>query len=374
MIRSNRTTISTPEYTSPSQDNDQSDIQKILSPGNDLTPLGPTVSTHTKMDSKQQKKETDSSETPPADTMTGRDLEKMLNKGVKPSDTDERIEQFVRWRIQDYNENNWESLSDIFAEEFRLFAKEDFEALSKEQQYGLRNCLRNNGVYVKKGRGVSMAESLANVVQEETPWPLNDEDRPPPKHQQYYPPQQQPIQPQQPYQQPYRPENTVPLPPQPPYQPIVEDTTPVHPPPTPIVEDITPVHPPPTPSDGPPRQPQQQPMQSIQEQQPYRPENTIPLPPQPPYQPENHAPILPSTPNYGPDYRVPHLLPSPYQVIQDSSPVNTSQLSAASRPRTISTLREPIFSLSNLGPPFASQHAHFLAPLFASQHGHFLAS
>ncbi|KAF6227508.1 hypothetical protein HO173_012248 [Letharia columbiana] len=232
------------------------------------------------MDSKDKKP--DSSETPP-DTMTLHQLKDMLNKGVEPTDTDERIEQFVRWRIQDYNENKWESLSDIFAEEFRLFAKEDFEALSKEQQYGLRNCLRANGVYVKKGRGVLMSESLANIVQEDIPWPLNDEDRPPPKQQQYYPPQQQTIQPQQ----PYRPENTVPLPPQPayhqPYRP--ENTVPL-----------------------PPQQPYQQ---------PYRPENTVPLPPQPPYRPENPAPILPLTPAYGPNYRAPHLLPSPYQVIQD---------------------------------------------------------
>ena len=197
--------------------------------------------------------------------MTLHQLEDMLSKGAEPTDTNERLEQFVLWRIQEYNENKWDALSDIFAEEFQQFAKEDFETLSKKTLYGLRNCLRANGVYVKKGRGVLMSESLANIVQEDIPWPLNDEDRPPPKQQQYYPPQQQTIQPQQ----PYRPENTVPLPPQPAYH------------------------------------------------QPYRPENTIPLPPQPPYRPENPAPILLLTSAYDPNYRVPHLLPTPYQVIQD---------------------------------------------------------
>ena len=314
------------------------------------------------MDSKQQKEETDP---PEIDTIPKRELESMLSKGVNPSDTEERLNQLVHWRIQEYTLHKWKDLSDIFAEEFELFVKEDFKKLSKDNICGLRDCLRTNGVYVQKGRGISIAQALANVVQEDIPWPKNDEEeeplwleddeeRPPPKQSQsYHPPQQQLVQPQQPYQPIV--EDTTPV--HPPPTPIV-DTTPVHPPPTPIVEDITPVQPPPTPSDGPPHQPQQQPMQSIQQQQP---EDTTALPP-------------PPTTDCGPDYRIPHLLPSPYQVIQDSSPVNTSQLSAVSRPRTISTLREPTFSLSNLDPPFASQHAHFLAPLFASQHAHFLAS
>ncbi|KAF6231185.1 hypothetical protein HO173_010517 [Letharia columbiana] len=184
------------------------------------------------MDSKDKKP--DSSETPPG-TMTKRELEELL--GAKPPDTKEKLEKF------------------------------DFEVLSKDVITSLRDCLRANGAYIKKGRGLSMAKELADVIKEEIPWPPDDEDRPPPKPSHYYP-QQQPIQPQQPYQpyrpentvplppqqpyqQPYRPENTVPLPPQPPYQPIVEDTTPVHPRPTPIVEDTTPVHPP-HPSKPPP--------------------------------------------------------------------------------------------------------------------------
>ncbi|KAF6225334.1 hypothetical protein HO173_012819 [Letharia columbiana] len=358
------------------------------------------------MDSKDKKP--DSSETPP-DTMTLHQLKDMLNKGVEPTDTDERIEQFVSWRIQDYNENKWESLSDIFAEEFRLFAKEDFEALSKEQQYGLRNCLRNNGVYVKKGRGVSMAESLANVVQEETPWPLDDENRPPPKHQ--YPPQQQPY-------QPYRPENTVPLPrnsqfshsslgPTNQLSRIPLQSIPPH-------SNCRGYHsspPSPYPSDGPPRQPQLQSMQSIQQQQP---EDTTALLSQD-FEIKEQA-VAEDIKEQAVAEEIKEqavaeeikeqavaedikeqavaedikeqavaedsLKSTTKKSITSSSPVNTSQLSAVLRPRTISILREPTFSLStariqhtsNLAPPFASQHAYFLAPLFASQHGHFLAS
>ncbi|KAF6220932.1 hypothetical protein HO133_002613 [Letharia lupina] len=164
-----------------------------------------------------------------------------------------------------------------------------------------------------------MAKELAD--------PPDDEGRPPPKPSHYYPQQQPayhqpyqpentvPLPPQQPYQQPYRPENTVPLPRNhlinqlskiplqstPPLlqlsRILLQSTLP------PLQLSRIPLQStlPPTPSDGPPHQPQQQPMQSIQQQQP---EDTTALPP-------------PPTTNCGPDYRIPHLLPSPYQVIQD---------------------------------------------------------
>ncbi len=100
----------------------------------------------------------------PKDTMTERELEDLLSKGVKPSDAEE-INQLVRWRIQEYTLHKWKSLADIFADEFQLFIKEDFEKLSKDNIRGLRDCLRTNGVYVQKGRGISIAQALANVVQ-----------------------------------------------------------------------------------------------------------------------------------------------------------------------------------------------------------------
>ncbi len=187
------------------------------------------------MAGKQEKKETDSPE-----AMTEQELEDMLDNGVSPSDTKERLIQFVNWRIQQYTIRKYEALSTVFADDFEQFTKEDFHKLGKTIITDLRDCLRKNGVYVQKARLYSIAQALAEVVKEEIPWPPDDEGRPPPK--QLNPPQQQPI---------------------------------------------------------------------------YRPENTAPLPPQQPYQPENPAPILPPAPVYGPNYRIPHQLPSPYQVIQD---------------------------------------------------------
>ena len=88
-------------------------------------------------------------------TMTEHEIDDMLFKGIKPKiETKETLTQFVRWRIQAYEQHKWDLLSDIFAEEFQQFAKEDFEILSKETLYSLRTCLRVNGVYVRKGRGV----------------------------------------------------------------------------------------------------------------------------------------------------------------------------------------------------------------------------
>ena len=173
-----------------------------------------------------------------AESMTERELKNMLEKEVKPMDnTAKRLEQFVHWRIRKYTLHKWKTLSDVFADDFQHFDKESFEALDKDNITELRDCLRTNKVYVKKGRGVPIAQALANVIQDEIPWPQDDEDRPPPKQSHFYP---QPIQPVQSFQQTQ--------------QPIIDNTTPIQPPPT---------------------------------------------------------------PNYGPNYRVPHLLPSPYQVIQD---------------------------------------------------------
>lgn len=147
------------------------------------------------MAGKQQKKETDSSETPTTDTMTERELRDMLSKGVKRTDSEERLNQFVRWRIQEYTLHKWNDyLSDIFAEEFtqqqpfQHFVKEDFEKLSKDNIRALRDCLRTNGVYVQKGRKISIAQALANAVKEDIPWPSDDEERPPPKQSQSCPP------------------------------------------------------------------------------------------------------------------------------------------------------------------------------------------
>ena len=196
--------------------------------------------------------------------MTERELNKMLSKGVDPKkETIETLTQFVRWRVQAYEQHKWDPLSDIFAEEFQLFDREDFDALDKAELYSLRTCLRTNGVYVRKGRGVSMAQALANVVQEEIPWPEDEEGRPPSKH-----PQQAPSQ-----------------------QAQVPVSTQIHPQ----------IH-------HQQQAQQQQPRQQLyqQAQQPVVGNIT-----------QNQPNITSPAPIYGPNHRIPHLLPSPHQIIQD---------------------------------------------------------
>ena len=82
-------------------------------------------------------------------------LIKMYNNGVQPSDIEDRLNQFVQWRIQGYNQSKF--LFDDFVNDFQLFSREDFERLNKVNINNLRDCLRANGVYIKKGRFVFIA-------------------------------------------------------------------------------------------------------------------------------------------------------------------------------------------------------------------------
>ena len=106
-----------------------------------------------------------------------------------------------------------------------------------------------------------MSQALANVVQEDIPWPEDDEGRPPSKH------------PQQPSQQ--------------------AATAPVY--------HQQQAH-------------QQQPHITPITQLPGS--NQLPSSNQP-FPGPNQSNITPPTPIYGPNHRIPHLLPSPHQIIQD---------------------------------------------------------
>lgn len=50
-----------------------------------------------------------------------------------------------------------------------------FAEVSSASRRDLRDTLGPQGVYVKKGRQISIADSLHDVVQEEVPSPENDE-------------------------------------------------------------------------------------------------------------------------------------------------------------------------------------------------------
>ncbi|CAF9941899.1 MAG: hypothetical protein ALECFALPRED_009376 [Alectoria fallacina] len=227
--------------------------------------------------------------------MTEDELKDMQDNGITPSDPKDKLNQFVRWRIQQYTLNKWKkTLSITFAEDFSQFiTKEDFDVLKKTDIIALRDCLRENGVYVKKARLYPVAQALADVVKEDIPWPLDDEDSPQTKQRQPVQQLQQPIQQQAQYYSP---------------------------------------------------------QQTIQPQHIVPPENAAHLPSQPPNPPKNIAPILPL---YDPNYRIPHQLSSPHKSnLSTIAPIESIALKATlSSTSAIKSLTPHDSGLSPLSTP-----------------------
>ena len=82
------------------------------------------------------------------------ELKDMQDNEVIPSDLKDRFNQFVRWKIQQYTLNKWKkTFSFTFVDDFSQFIiKENFDVFKKVDIIILRDCLRENGVYVKKTR------------------------------------------------------------------------------------------------------------------------------------------------------------------------------------------------------------------------------
>ncbi|KAA6410750.1 MAG: hypothetical protein FRX48_05060 [Lasallia pustulata] len=87
---------------------------------------------------------------------------------------------------------------------FQYFGGEDFEDLAKDIVRDIQDHLRANGVYVRKGHGVRISQSLADVVKNDLPWPEDDDNHPPPKPKRD-PQLQEPIQPPQPRDHEFQP-------------------------------------------------------------------------------------------------------------------------------------------------------------------------
>ena len=114
--------------------------------------------------------------------LTEQELKDILfNEVILKNEIKETLIQFIRWRTQVYEQRKYRSLSDIFAKDFQQFNKDDFKSLNKDTRYSLRDCLRANEMYIRKGRGVTVSQALADVVQKNTPWPEDNEERPPTK-------------------------------------------------------------------------------------------------------------------------------------------------------------------------------------------------
>ena len=142
--------------------------------------------------------------------MTKTDLNNMLQDDVKlKNETKERLNKFLPWRLQKYQQHGWKrsSLSEAFAEDFQYFGGEDFKGLIKDIVRDIQDYLQTNRVYVQKGHGVRISQSLADVIKNDLLWPEDDDDCPPPKQKRDLQ-IQEPIQPPQPRDHKLRPVHT----------------------------------------------------------------------------------------------------------------------------------------------------------------------
>ena len=92
----------------------------------------------------------------------------------------QELDQFVLWRITMYKEFNKQGadLSELYAINFEQFTADDFQNIGINVATRLRDFLRANGVYTRKGRGTRIAKELYAVMKDELPWLNNDPERP----------------------------------------------------------------------------------------------------------------------------------------------------------------------------------------------------
>ena len=109
--------------------------------------------------------ENDTKDNTTNNTLTEQEMKnKLFNEVIPKNETKETLIQFVRWRTRVYDQQKSRSLSDVFAEDFQQFIKNDFESLDKDTRYNLRDCLRVNEMYVRKRRDIAVSQALTEIV------------------------------------------------------------------------------------------------------------------------------------------------------------------------------------------------------------------
>ncbi|KAI0991633.1 hypothetical protein K3495_g16554, partial [Podosphaera aphanis] len=100
---------------------------------------------------------------------------------------------FCEYAFTVYAENELvdSTLASQFSLDFSLFKETDLDKIRKENISKYRQFLRQNGVYVSVRRFVKVSKALADIIQEDVPWPNDDPDRPTQKHPQENPPPRQ---------------------------------------------------------------------------------------------------------------------------------------------------------------------------------------
>jgi hypothetical protein len=109
-------------------------------------------------------------------------LEQLWGNGINVESVDKAdLTKYTDWRISVYERKTWkraEDLVDYYADDFKDFTRDAFNTCPVDVQKRLRDCLRERGVYVRKGRGIQVANELHKAVHEDSPWPDDDPDKP----------------------------------------------------------------------------------------------------------------------------------------------------------------------------------------------------
>ena len=107
-------------------------------------------------------------------------LRQRWGHGIDIRSADEAdITQYTEWRISVYGGMVWkraEDLVDYYADDFKDFTRDAFSACPLDVQKRLRDCLRERGIYVRKGHGIQVANELHKAVHEDSPWPESPDD------------------------------------------------------------------------------------------------------------------------------------------------------------------------------------------------------
>lgn len=96
--------------------------------------------------------------------------------GPPDSADDETRSTFFNYCIGNFMRMDWhdESLSKYFVDDFASFTEENFGTIPNSSILIMYDLLPKRGVYVRKGRGVLIADAFLEVLKEETPCPENE--------------------------------------------------------------------------------------------------------------------------------------------------------------------------------------------------------
>lgn len=100
--------------------------------------------------------------------------------GLSNNADGETCAAFFKCCVANYRRMEWKgsTLSEYFADDFESFSENDFNGIPNNDRRTMRDLLRKRGVYVKKGRGIKIAEALTELVQGDQEWPADDPEKP----------------------------------------------------------------------------------------------------------------------------------------------------------------------------------------------------